>query len=144
MVVMVQDEVGRAMAAKPGDMSLLSVSVQAFATPAIVRRVSAHSFHPRPKVDSLVLRLDALPTPLIDPDGAEAFLDFVGAGFHSPRKQLHNSFGHGLTMPRERIEELLSRGLVDTTRRPETLAVEEWVRLWRIYRTMTAEEEPPC
>lgn len=144
MVVMVQDEVGRAMAARPGDMSLLSVSVQAFAVPSIVRRVMAHSFHPRPKVDSLVLRLDALAAPSIDIAEAQAFLDFVGAGFHSPRKQLHNSFGHGLTLPRERIQEMLSQGSVDPTRRPETLAVEEWVRLWRIYDAMAATEEPPC
>jgi len=144
MVVMVQDEVGRAMAARPGDMSLLSVSVQAFARPSIVRRVSAHSFHPRPKVDSLVLRLDALESPLIDIPEVAPFLDFVGAGFHSPRKQLHNSFGHGLTLPRERIENLLSQGEIDSTRRPETLAIEEWARLWRIYRAMTAAQEPPC
>jgi len=144
MVVMVQDEVGRAMAARPGDMSLLSVSVQAFAVPSVVRRVMAHSFHPRPKVDSLVLRLDALAAPSIGIAEAEAFLDFVGSGFHSPRKQLHNSFGHGLTLPRERIQDMLSQGAVDSTRRPETLAVDEWVRLWRIYRAMTATEEPPC
>jgi len=144
MVVMVQEEVGRAIAAKPGDMSLLSVSVQAFAAPSVVRRVLAHSFHPRPKVDSLVLRLDVHALPFIEPAEAEAFLDFVAAGFHSPRKQLHNSFGHGLTLPRERIDWLLTKGMVDAAHRPETLSVEEWVHLWRIYLEMTTMEERPC
>lgn len=144
MVVMVQDEVGRAIVAKPGDMSLLSVSVQAFSHPTIVRRVSAQSFYPHPKVDSLVLKLEALESPLIDLPEVTPFLDFVAAGFHSPRKQLHNSFGHGLCVPRQQIEELLERGDIDTTRRPETLTVEEWARLWRVYRDMPAAEGDPC
>ena len=144
MVVMVQEEVGRAIVAGPGDMSLLSVSVQAFSRPSVVRRVAAHSFHPRPKVDSLVLKLECLPSPVIEPVNAAVFLDFVGAGFHSPRKQLHNSFGHGLTMPREQIAELLKQGAVDATRRPETLTVAEWARLWRIYHDMPAPEQQPC
>ncbi len=143
MIVMVQEEVGRAITAEPGDMSLLSVSVQAFARPTIVRRVSAHSFHPHPKVDSLVLRLELVALALVAIDQAPGFLDFVGAGFHSPRKQLRNSFGHSLSLDRMRIDELLSRAEVDPVRRPETLTVDEWVRLWRLYQDMLPGE-PSC
>ena len=143
LVVMVQEEVGRAIMAKPGDMSLLSVSVQTFARPSVVRRVSARSFHPPPKVDSVVLRLETVPSPPITTGEIPGFVDFVGAGFHSPRKQLRNSFGHGLSLPRAQIEELLSGGGIDPTRRPETLTVEEWVRLWQLYGKM-APGELPC
>ncbi len=143
MVVMVQEEVGRAIMAQPGDMSLLSVSVQAFAHPNIVRRVSAGSFHPPPKVDSLVLRLEVLKSPPVPTQLVSAFLDFVAAGFHSPRKQLRNSFGHGLPLPREQIDDLLTRGGIDRHRRPETLTVEEWVRLWHTY-CATASGEEQC
>ncbi len=141
MIVMVQEEVGRAIMAQPGDMSLLSVSVQAFARPSIVRRVSAGSFHPRPKVDSLVLRLEVLESPPVPADSVSAFLGFVAAGFHSPRKQLRNSFGHGLLVPREQIDKLLERGGIDPHRRPETLSVDDWVRLWHTYRAATSGEE---
>jgi len=144
MVVMVQEEVGRAILAAPGEMSLLSVSVQAFSRPSIVRRVTAQSFHPRPKVDSLVLKLEYLTSPAVEPAESSSFLDFVAAGFHSPRKQLHNSFGHGLSMPREQIADMLQRGAVDATRRPETLTIDEWGRLWRIYRDRPRSEEHEC
>ncbi len=142
MIVTVQEEVAHAIMAKPGDMSLLSVSVQVFARPSVVRRVSARSFHPAPKVDSIVLRLDTVPTPPIPPGQIPSFLNFVGAGFHSPRKQLRNSFGHGLALQRTQIEELLSSGGIAPTRRPETLTVEEWVHLWQLYRTMDPGESP--
>jgi 16S rRNA (adenine1518-N6/adenine1519-N6)-dimethyltransferase len=144
MVVMVQQEVGRAMAAPPGDMSLLSVSVQAFARTSVVRKVSAHSFHPAPKVDSLVLRLDVAASPPVATSEVGEFLDFVAAGFHSPRKHLRNSFGHGLGAGREAIDSLLSQGNIEPTRRPETLTVEEWVRLWRIHRQMAQEATAEC
>ncbi len=144
MVVMVQEEVGRSIVAQPGDMRLLSVSVQAFARVSIVRRVSAHSFYPPPKVDSIVLRLDVLETPPVSSDEVDGFLDFVGSGFHSPRKQLRNSFGHGLCAERPYVDELLSRGNIEPTRRPETLTIEEWVALWRIYGSMGNPEQPAC
>ncbi len=144
MVVMVQEEVGNAMKAGPGDMSLLSVSVQAFARVSAVRRVSARSFHPPPKVNSLVLRLDMRESPPIPHSEVDAFLDFVGAGFHSPRKQLRNSFGHGLGAERDHVDALLSAGDIEPTRRPETLTVDEWVRLWRIHTAMPREGTTPC
>ena len=144
MVVMVQQEVGRAITAVPGDMSLLSVSVQAFARAKVVKRVSARSFHPAPKVDSIVLKLDVLDTPPIPTGEVSRFLDFVGSGFHSPRKQLRNSFGHGLRATRECVDELLARGSIEPSRRPETLTVDEWVRLWRIQCDMAIEGKSPC
>jgi len=136
MVVMVQEEVGRAITAQPGDMSLLSVSVQLFAQPSKVRRVPASCFYPPPKVDSLVVRLDTFNCPLVEPGKAGEFLHFVAAGFRSPRKQLRNSFCHGLGATRQYVDDLLSQVRIDGTRRPETLMVEEWVRLWEANRGM--------
>ena len=130
MVVMVQEEVGRAITAEPGDMSLLSVAVQLFAQPSKVRRVPASCFYPPPKVDSMVVRLDTFSSPLVEPGRAGDFLHFVVAGFHSPRKQLRNSFCHGLDATREYVDGLLSQVGIDATRRPETLTVQEWVHLW--------------
>jgi 16S rRNA (adenine1518-N6/adenine1519-N6)-dimethyltransferase len=109
-----------------------------------VRRVSARCFHPPPKVDSLVLRLDVDDAPAVSSAEVAAFLDFVAAGFHSPRKQLRNSFGHGLPLTRQEVDALLSRGDIEPTRRPETLNVAEWVRLWRIYPKSFGLEERQC
>ena len=142
MVVTVQEEVGRAITAEPGDMSLLSVAVQLFARPSKVRRVPARCFYPAPKVDSLVVRLDTFRSPLVEPGRAGDFLHFVAAGFHSPRKQLRNSFCHGLNATRQYVDSLLSHVCIDAARRPETLTVEEWVRLWKANRSI--EESGEC
>ncbi|MCJ7669214.1 MAG: 16S rRNA (adenine(1518)-N(6)/adenine(1519)-N(6))-dimethyltransferase RsmA, partial [Dehalococcoidia bacterium] len=55
MVVMVQKEVGEAIAATPGKMRLLSVKTQFYSKPAIISYVPAASFYPPPKVDSVIL-----------------------------------------------------------------------------------------
>jgi len=131
MVVMVQEEVGRSIAAAPGDMSLLSVMMQAFARPSVVKKVSARSFHPPPKVDSIVLRLDVIAEPAVPRASAAEFTDFVAAGFRAPRKQVRNSLCLGLDQTREHVDELLSTAGIDPARRPETLTIDEWVVLWR-------------
>ena len=57
MVLMVQKEVAERICAKPGEMSLLSVSVQFYAEPEIVRIVKNTSFFPKPEVDSAIIKL---------------------------------------------------------------------------------------
>jgi len=136
MVVMVQEEVGRAISAKPGDMSLLSVMIQVFASPSVVRKVSARSFHPPPKVDSIVLRLEVSATPPIPRESGPAFTGFVAAGFRAPRKQIHNSLCLGLQAEKGHVEELLDSAGIEPSRRPETLSVEEWVHLWKLESRM--------
>jgi 16S rRNA (adenine1518-N6/adenine1519-N6)-dimethyltransferase len=131
MVVMVQEEVGRSIAARPGDMSLLSVMIQAFAQPSVVRKVSARSFHPPPKVDSIVLKLDVTPQPAVPRESAAEFTEFVAAGFRAPRKQIRNSLCLGLQSTREHVEPLLAAAQIDPMRRPETLTIVEWALLWQ-------------
>jgi 16S rRNA (adenine1518-N6/adenine1519-N6)-dimethyltransferase len=131
MVVMVQEEVGRSIAARPGDMSLLSVMIQAFAQPSVVRKVSARSFHPPPKVDSIVLKLDVTPQPAVPRESAAEFTEFVAAGFRAPRKQIRNSLCLGLQSTREHVEPLLAAAHIDPMRRPETLTIVEWALLWQ-------------
>jgi 16S rRNA (adenine1518-N6/adenine1519-N6)-dimethyltransferase len=131
MVVMVQAEVARAIAAKPGDMSLLSVSVQFYGRPEIVSRVPAQSFYPAPEVDSAVLRISLYPQPAVAVDEG-GFFELVRAGFAAPRKQLANSLAQGLGLPKELILPLLSKAEIDGERRAETLTLEEWARLWRV------------
>ncbi len=80
MVVMVQKEVGEAIAAPSGKMRFLSVKVQFYGRPTIVARVPPSSFYPPPKVDSVILRLDVYPEPPLVKSGlsdvAGFFLSF--------------------------------------------------------------------
>ena len=133
MIVMVQKEVGEAMVATPGDMSLLSVKTQFYSKPSIVSYVPPSSFYPPPKVDSVILRLDVYSQPPIDIPNPASFFDVVMHGFSSPRKQLRNSLAHSLDMPPSQVTLLLEKTGVEGERRAETLSLEEWRELWKIF-----------
>ena len=132
LVVMVQKEVGEAIIAAPGKMSLLAVSLQLYAKPRIVARVPSRCFYPQPKVDSVVLRLDLLPQPAVAVADIKGFLEVVRCGFSSPRKQLHNSLAQGLGMKPSQVAELLQETGIDSRRRAETLSLVEWSRVYQV------------
>ena len=135
MLVMVQKEVAEAIAAKPGDMSLLSISVQFYGRPEIVRMVPAEAFYPAPEVDSALVRIDLYHEPAVAVDEG-SFFELVRAGFAAPRKQLGNSLSQGLGLPKEGILPLLEKAGIDWQRRAETLTLEEWARLWRVFEEL--------
>ncbi len=133
MVVMVQKEVGEAIAANPGKMSLLSVSTQFYSKPTIIAFVPAGSFYPPPKVDSLILRLDVYSKPPIEVCDVDRFFDIVSCGFRSPRKQLRNSLAQALGMPPSQVALLLGRAGIEAKRRAETLNLGEWKELGEVF-----------
>jgi len=139
MVVMVQREVAHQMAAAPGKMSLLSVGVQVYGRPTIVRTVPPKVFYPRPKVTSAIVRIDVYPQPVLPVDEVDAFFRVVRAGFSAPRKQLRNSLAHGLKIPESQAGTLLQAGDIDPRRRAQTVSLEEWERL---YRAVASSDEP--
>jgi 16S rRNA (adenine1518-N6/adenine1519-N6)-dimethyltransferase len=127
LVLMTQHEVAQRIMAQPGDMSLLAVSVQFYARPALVMKLSAGAFYPAPQVDSAVIRLDVRATqPDVD---VEKFFRVVQAGFSQKRKQLRNSLAAGLNIATTESEALLQRAGIDMQRRAQTLTIEEWVKM---------------
>jgi len=133
MVVMVQKEVGEAIASTPGKMSLLSTRTQFYSKPTIISYVPAASFYPPPKVNSVILRLDIYSQPPIEVSDVASFFDVVIHGFSSPRKQLRNSLAQSLDMPSNQVTLLLGKAGIEAKRRAETLSLEEWRELWEIF-----------
>ncbi|HEY41665.1 MAG TPA: 16S rRNA (adenine(1518)-N(6)/adenine(1519)-N(6))-dimethyltransferase RsmA [Dehalococcoidia bacterium] len=133
MVVMVQKEVAETIAASPGRMSLLSISVQFYGGPVIVDYVPASSFYPPPEVDSAVLKIDVYPEPKLAVGDESGFFGLVRAGFSAARKQLVNSLVHGLGLPKEEVLSLMERAGIEPKRRAETLSLDEWARLWAVF-----------
>jgi 16S rRNA (adenine1518-N6/adenine1519-N6)-dimethyltransferase len=132
LTIMVQAEVAEAIAAQPGDMSLLSVATQVYADARIVMRVRPGSFTPPPKVDSAVVRIDVLPQARVDVP-LDVFFRVVRAGFGNPRKQLRNSLSFGLHVKQDRIDAALAVAGIDATRRPHTLSIAEWEQITRAW-----------
>ena len=129
LVVMVQREVGAAMCAPPGSMTLLSVATQFYAVPSVVTQVPARSFRPPPKVASTVVKLVMRDKPPADVDDTSEFFSLVRAGFAAPRKQLRNSLVQGSGCPAEVVSPVLEAAGIDGQRRPATLTIPEWAAL---------------
>ena len=132
MVVMVQKEVAEAIVAKPGRMSLLSVSVQFYGEPTIVGYVPARCFYPVPEVDSAILRINVYPQPPVAVANIKSFFELVRAGFSAARKQIGKSLAQGLRLPKAEVLALLETASITPQRRAETLTLDEWARLWQV------------
>ena len=133
MVIMVQKEVGKAITSNPSKMNLLSLSVQFYSKATLIADVPAKSFYPSPKVDSVVLRLDTHLTPPVEVTDTDSFFDIIKCGFGSRRKQLRNSLAQSLKIPPGQVVSLLEKVGLEPKRRAETLSLEEWRVLWRIF-----------
>jgi 16S rRNA (adenine1518-N6/adenine1519-N6)-dimethyltransferase len=139
MILTVQREVAERLVAKPGDMSILAVSVQFFGLPRIAARLSPAAFWPSPDVESAVVRIDVYPMPPYPVPDKALFFRVVRAGFGQKRKQLRNSLSAGLSRDKAQVDRLLEQVKIDPQRRAETLSVEEWAALTRI---IAAENKP--
>jgi len=133
MVVMVQKEVADRMMAKPGDMGLLSVICQLYASVERVTNVKPGSFHPPPQVDSTVLRFDPIPVSRkkLRPLEAEAIVRLAKAGFANRRKQLSNNLASARIIGAERTRQILKKLKLPETARAQELSVGDWISMYR-------------
>ncbi len=130
MALTVQQEVAQRMAAKPGDMSLLAVSVQFYGVSKICLRIKRGGFYPVPKVSSAVLRLDLYDAPPIAVDDVPTFFSIVKAGFAQRRKQLRNTLAATLRLSPDDVAAALETAGIDPRRRAETLSIAEWGQVY--------------
>jgi len=133
MVVMVQKEVAEAIVAEPGQMSLLSVSVQFYGEPRIISHVPARCFYPAPEVDSAILQIKLYPQPAVVVADKAGFFGLVRAGFTASRKQIANSLAQGLGISKTEVLALLQEAGIMPQRRAETLTLDEWGQLWQVF-----------
>jgi 16S rRNA (adenine1518-N6/adenine1519-N6)-dimethyltransferase len=133
MVVMVQKEVAEAIVAKPGQMSLLSISVQLYGEPTIISYIPAQCFYPVPEVDSAILRVSLYPQPAVAVADEKSFFELVRAGFTASRKQIGNSLAQGLRLSKAEVLSLLEKAGIVPQRRAETLTLDEWAQLWQVF-----------
>ena len=129
IVLTIQKEVARRICEKPGDMSLMALSVQVYGKPRIGAHIPGGAFFPAPSVDSSVLVIDIYPTPLIPNEYLGTFFKLIKAGFRQKRKTLRNSLSSGLSISPASAAGLLETVGIDPQRRAETLSIEEWERL---------------
>ncbi|MCU0499758.1 MAG: 16S rRNA (adenine(1518)-N(6)/adenine(1519)-N(6))-dimethyltransferase RsmA [Anaerolineae bacterium] len=135
IVLTVQLEVAERVSAKPGEMSLLAVSVQFYGKPQVIGKLNPAVFWPRPEVESAILKIDTYDRPIVDVPSEAAFFRVVRAGFSQKRKQLKNALSGGLQLNGADTETLLHTAGIDPKRRAETLTLAEWAAITRVFHT---------
>lgn len=130
--LLVQKEVAERVVAKPGNMSILSVTAQFYWQVSLGQVIPAKLFTPPPKVDSQVLILDWRLEPLFPGINPAAFFRLVRAGFAQRRKTLLNSLSGGLSLPRETVTAQLVTAQLDPRARAQTLSLDDWYALYLV------------
>lgn len=130
MILMVQAEVGCRMLAAPGnkEYGALSVAVQYFSQPTRLFKVPPTVFYPRPRVDSLVVKLTLRPYPQIKDLDEDLFFLVVRTAFNQRRKTLLNALDK-LGLPKEILAQALQGAGIDPRWRGETLNIAQFAAL---------------
>lgn len=126
MALLIQKEVAERIVAEPGQMSILSVSVQFYAEATLKEVVPAELFTPPPKVDSQIIQIKRREAPLFPDIDSKKFFQLVKAGFSEKRKQLRSSLSGGLHISKAEADELLKKANIPPTARAQELYLDQW------------------
>lgn len=131
MVILVQKEVAERICAKPGQMSLLSVSVQLYYTCELGIKVPAEMFTPPPKIDSQVVILRRHEASLFPELDTQKFFQIVKAGFAGRRKKLRSSLAGGMAKSKPEVDDWLKKAGLDGNLRAQNLSLSQWHQLYK-------------
>jgi len=133
LYLMLQKEVGDRLAAQPSckEYGVLTLFCRLHFDVTREFIVRPGSFHPVPKVDSVILHFKALPAPRADVGDEPLFRRVVKAAFAQRRKTLWNCLKSADFLPEEQLSALLRECRIDPARRGETLSLDEFAVLTR-------------
>ena len=140
-VVMVQKEVGDRFVAEPRSKNygVLSLMLRERWHATTLKTIGPAPFHPRPAVDSTILRFDRRPVTELPLHSPEVFANTVKRGFSQRRKQLHNN----LPVDREQAAEIFELMGLKASVRAEELCLEQWVTLSNLVDPHPCADLPP-
>jgi 16S rRNA (adenine1518-N6/adenine1519-N6)-dimethyltransferase len=130
LTIMIQKEVGERIAAVPStkEYGALSILVQYYCTAEVIRNVTPDSFVPRPKVDSIVVKLNKLDRPSVQVKDEKLYFKISREAFNKRRKTLWNAM-KGLGLNSEQMQTAFEKAGIDPIRRGETLSLQEFADL---------------
>lgn len=132
-VYLVQKEVADRLSAAPGtkEYGALTVNVAAVARAETLFTVPAGAFSPPPRVQSAVVRITPLATPLVTPAEERPLRTLVQNAFGMRRKQMRRVLRSLRAVDVETANALLRVAAIDPEVRPETLSPAQFVALLR-------------
>lgn len=134
MTVMMQKEVGNRISAAPGTKAYgsLSIAIQYYMDAEVVFTVPKTVFRPMPNVDSAVIHLKRKLQPAAQVKNEPYFFRVVRASFVQRRKTLRNNLQRAFgkdSDTKEKLEDAFLQSGIDSSRRGETLTIEEFAEL---------------
>jgi 16S rRNA (adenine1518-N6/adenine1519-N6)-dimethyltransferase len=129
VMAMLQMEVAKRMAAKPGtkEYGALSVIVQSHAHCKILRTISPTDFHPKPNVLSATILLTHNPDA---PGGNLEYYNFVGTCFAQKRKKMYNTISK--FYEKHKVKEALQKVGLSEDLRAEAIPANKFAKLYEI------------
>jgi 16S rRNA (adenine1518-N6/adenine1519-N6)-dimethyltransferase len=136
-VFLIQREVADRLHARPGSRTYgaLTVNVAFVARVVLVSGVSAGSFHPKPKVDSAIVRFEPIEVPLVPLDRLALARAFVTALFGQRRRQLVRALRTVTGASADVAQGLVESAGLAPAMRPEELSPVDFARLHEIVVT---------
>jgi 16S rRNA (adenine1518-N6/adenine1519-N6)-dimethyltransferase len=133
VVFLVQKEVADRVTAEPATPAYgaLSIGIQVAARAERLFTVPAGAFHPKPKVDSAVLRLTPLSDPPVTDAERDSFRALVVGLFGFRRKQMLRALRELTGWDASRVRGVLGNLAIPETARPEVVRPLDFVRLHR-------------
>lgn len=128
--LVVQKEVAERIASPPGGWSLATLGVRAYGQAELILTIPRAAFLPEPRVASALLRIVPAASPVVPREQLPAFFQFARPFFQARRKQLPYVLRWQLGLSNAAARAHLSGLGIDPARRPETLTLEEWRRLF--------------
>lgn len=135
-VVMLQKEVAQRLLAQPGtkEYGVPTVLLASCAEIKMLMRVKPEEFHPRPKVDSSVVRLTFFPVPQrvqhLEKVDRNTLRKVVNAAFGQRRKTLVNALhSSGFTTDKLKLAQTIESCGLSASIRAERLSIEDFINL---------------
>ena len=126
---MVQKEVGNRLLAinNSKEIGAITYFVNYYCNVNKILDVKSTSFYPRPKVDSVVVRLDKRDNVLVNTKNKDYMFKIIRSAFNMRRKTLVNALTHGdLHVNKDKLLSILKENGIDSNIRGEKLKLEEY------------------
>ena len=137
LTVLIQKEAARRLASLPGseDYGAITAAVSYHAKAETLFTVGPGNFIPRPKVDSMVLRLIPHEKPPVSVQSEKMLFNVIRAAFSARRKTITNALFQIFSsrLSKEEIQDRLHTISLDSNRRGETMTLLEFAKIADIF-----------
>ena len=136
ITVLIQKEVAERIVADAGtkEYGAISVAVQYYSSPEIIRTVPPESFMPPPKVTSAIIKMDIKNHTKPEVSNEKRMFRVVKAAFGQRRKTLVNALSSGFDVPKDELAHIVTDVTGSEKIRGEQLDLRQFIQISEILK----------